>query len=62
MLNLIHIAISFHFIFSLYAQIPLIVSLEQRLVTMYQKKATELINRRRQDVKDQMEELTPSSM
>lgn len=42
-------------------QIPIIHSLEQRLINMYQKKANELISRRRQDVKDQMEELTPTS-
>lgn len=39
-------------------KIPLINSLEQRLISMYQKRATELIGRRRQDIKDQVEELT----
>ena len=42
-------------------QMPLIVSLEQRLIALYQKQSTELINRRRQDVKDQMEDLAPAS-
>lgn len=41
-------------------KIPLIISLEQRLIALYQKQSAELMNRRRQDVKDQMEDLTPT--
>ncbi|XP_065201950.1 PAX3- and PAX7-binding protein 1 [Planococcus citri] len=41
-------------------KIPVINSLEQRLITMYQKQTNELVSRRRLDVKDQMEDLTPT--
>lgn len=42
-------------------KVVILVALEQRLLNLYQKRATELISRRRQDIKDQAEELAPTS-
>lgn len=42
-------------------QLPIIEPLEKRVIDLYQKKANEMIHRRRQDVKDQLEDLTQNS-
>nr|XP_018903657.1 PREDICTED: PAX3- and PAX7-binding protein 1 [Bemisia tabaci] len=42
-------------------KIPILVELEQRMLNLYGKRAQELISRRRQDVKDQAEELSMSN-
>lgn len=42
-------------------QVVILTSMEQRLLSLYRKRATELISRRRQDMRDQAEELAPTS-
>lgn len=42
-------------------QIPVLVALEQRALTLVERQASGLITRRRQDVKDQAEEMSPAN-
>ncbi|XP_054271583.1 PAX3- and PAX7-binding protein 1-like [Macrosteles quadrilineatus] len=42
-------------------KIVVLSSLEQRLLTLYRKRTMDLINRRRQDMRDQAEELSPAT-
>ena len=39
---------------------PVIAALEQRVLSLLKRRADELMERRRQDVRDQAEELAPS--
>ncbi|KZC04100.1 GC-rich sequence DNA-binding factor 1 [Dufourea novaeangliae] len=43
------------------AQLPLVVGLEQRWLDLYSERATELMERRRQDTRDQAEEITTAA-
>ncbi|KAL1455902.1 hypothetical protein WDU94_000667 [Cyamophila willieti] len=43
-------------------KIPVLVGLEQRLVSLVERQASGLITRRRQDVKDQAEEMSPANL
>lgn len=40
---------------------PVLVELEQRLFKLYKKRHTDLVTRRRQDVRDQADEVTSNS-
>jgi hypothetical protein len=40
--------------------VPVIAALEQRILSLLKRRADELMERRRQDVRDQAEELAPS--
>jgi len=40
--------------------VPVIAALEQRVLSLLKRRADELMERRRQDVRDQAEELAPS--
>jgi hypothetical protein len=42
------------------SQVPVIAALEQRMLSLLKRRADELMERRRQDVRDQAEELAPS--
>jgi len=42
------------------SQVPVITALEQRMLSLLKRRADELMERRRQDVRDQAEELAPS--
>lgn len=42
------------------SQVPVIAAVEQRVLSLLKRRADELMERRRQDVRDQAEELAPS--
>lgn len=49
------------FIFFIHDQLPMVAALESRWVDLYSDRSTELMERRRQDTRDQAEEVTSAS-